>query len=187
MIGAPQNVQPIQPETGEYRRIALRAAAFRRLDSIRRRILAFALLATLIPAGLALGVSYVQNLRLLEAQLTRDLVSRSTQSSGAVGVWLKERLYDLRVFAGSEEVANHLELTGAGPVGSPTRGRLHDYLLSLHERVADFEQLMVLDPRGRVLATSLSNTTTVRLPDGWLRTLRADGRLIGAPDDAGGG
>ena len=166
---------------GAPRRAPLGAASFRRLDSIRSRILTFALLATLVPSALALGLSYVQNRRLLEAQLTRDLVSRSTQSAGAVGVWLKERQYDLRVFAGSEEVANQLDLSAGAPIGSPTHGRLHDYLLSLHERFADFQQLMVLDTRGRVLATSLSAATPVRLPDGWLQSLRSDSRFVGAP------
>ena len=187
MIGAPRKDPSPQAATGEYRRIALRAASFRRFESIRSRILIFALLATLVPSGLALGVSYVQNRRLLEAQLTRDLVSRSTQSAGGVGVWLKERLYDLRIFAGSDEVANQLALAGDIVPGSPTRGRLHDYLLSLHERVADFEQLMVLDTRGRMLATSLTSATRVELPADWLRTLRTESRVIGPPRRAKGG
>jgi diguanylate cyclase (GGDEF)-like protein len=150
--------------------------AFPRLHSIRNRILVFAILATLVPSGITMGISYVQSRRALEAKLARDLLSESAQTARAVGVWLKERLYDLRVFAGSEEVANNL---AQGGVGSPGRKRLSDYLLSLHERFGDFDRLMVLDLRGRVLATSARTVTPVRLPPDWLETLRAQGQFVG--------
>jgi diguanylate cyclase (GGDEF)-like protein len=156
--------------------------AFPRLDSIRSRIVAFAVLATLVPCGITMAVSYAQNRRALEAKITQDLVSQSTQSGRAMGVWLKERLYDLRVFAGSDEVANNLR----GVAAAPGRRRLNDYLLSLHERFGDFDQLMVLDARGRVLASSGGRadggggaTPVVRLPRDWQSALRTQGQLVG--------
>ena len=151
-----------------------------RLDSIRSRILAFALLATLVPSGVTMGISYAQNRRAVEAKITQDLRSESAQSARAMGVWLKERLYDLRVFAGSEEVANNLDRSARGARASaPSARRLGDYLQSLHERFGDFDQLMVLDPQGRVLATSASSVTPVRLPAGWLKALRERGQVGG--------
>src|SRR5437773_2193847 len=79
-----------------------------RLVSIRSRILALAVLGTVIPAGISLGVAYSQNRRAREEKITQDLVSQSTQTARAMGVWLKERIYDLRVFASSDEVSNNL-------------------------------------------------------------------------------
>lgn len=153
---------------------------FVRFDSIRNRILAFAVLATLVPAGIALGFSYAQNRRALEEKITQDVVSQSAQAARALGVWLKERLYDLRVFAGSEEVANSLGRAAAGaPEGRA--GRLREYLVSLHERFRDFDQLVVLDAQGRVVATSVRNAPPVALPAGWLQSLRADGQFVGEP------
>src|SRR5689334_18903591 len=116
-----------------------------RLGSIRNRILTFALLATIVPSGITMGLSYIQGRRTLEAKVAQDLLSASEQTARATGVWLKEHLYDLRVFASSEEVGNSLERDVTGP---PNNGRLADYLQSLHERFADFDILTVVDLRG---------------------------------------
>jgi len=130
-----------------------------------------------------LGISYSQNRRALEKKITEDLLSESAQSARATGVWLKERLYDLRVFAGSDEVANTLDrpTTGArasAVATSQAEGRLRDYLLSLHERFSDFEQLMVLDLDGKVVASS-GEVSEIRLPHDWQGTLRSETQIVG--------
>ena len=147
-----------------------------RLVSIRSRILALAVLGTVIPAGIPLGVAYSQNRRAREQKITQDLLSQSTQTARAMGVWLKERIYDLRVFASSDEVSNNLNRFASSSI---VGGRLGEYLRSLHERFHDFDQLLVLDPTGRVLATSAQNTTPVQLPEDWLKTLRQQNQLVG--------
>lgn len=150
-----------------------------RLDSIRSRILAFAVMATLLPAGITLGISYAQNHRALQEKVTQELLSESSQAARSMGVWLKERLYDLRVFAGSEEVANSLEVGNRSP--AQTRVRLHDYLVSLHERFRDYEQLLVVDLQGNPLATSASELQRVTLPADWVKTLQKENQFIGDP------
>jgi len=130
-----------------------------------------------------LGISYNQNRRALEKKITEDLLSESAQSARATGVWLKERLYDLRVFAGSDEVANTLDHPATGARASAiatnqAEGRLRDYLLSLHERFSDFEQLMVVDLNGKVVASS-GEVTQIRLPNDWQGTLHAETQLVG--------
>jgi diguanylate cyclase (GGDEF)-like protein len=157
---------------------------FPRLESIRSRILAFAVAAALLPSGVMLGISYTQNRRALEKKITQDLLSESAQGARATSVWLRERLYDLRVFSGSDEVANTLDRpvgTARTPSGSSAQaeGRLRDYLLSLHERFNDFEQLMVLDLDGNVVATSSSDSTPVQLPEDWRSLLKSEGQLVG--------
>jgi diguanylate cyclase (GGDEF)-like protein len=146
-----------------------------RLDSIRSRILALAVLGTLLPAGITLGVAYLQNRRALETKINSDLVSSSTQASRAASVWLKEQIYVLRVFAGSEEVMGNLGRYSTQGLMSP---RLREYLRSLHERYPDFEQLLVLDARGQVLATSAQQSKPVALPEEWQKTMRQRGRVV---------
>jgi diguanylate cyclase (GGDEF)-like protein len=152
---------------------------FPRLESLRSRILAFAVAAALLPAGTMLGVFYTQNRRALEKKINEDLLSGSAQSARASGVWLRERLYDLRVFAGSDEVVVTLERGGHPAGSSPTEGRLRDYLVSLHERFSDFEKLMVLDLDGKVVATSAPEVSRIPLPADWQAALRSDNQIVG--------
>jgi len=183
-------VTPIKPT------IAVKAATprarakylpFPRFESIRSRILAFAVAAALLPSGVMVGISYTQNRRALEKKITEDLLSESAQSARATGVWLKERLYDLRVFAVSDEVVNTLDRTGV-PVRAPVRAtpaqvqdRLRDYLLSVHGRTGDFVDLMVLDLNGNVVSSSADSVIPVKLPSDWQQLLRSEGQIVGEP------
>ena len=173
-MDAPQSAAPTTPRARHKFPLP-----FPRLESLRSRILAFAVLAALLPAGTMLGVFYTQNRRALEKKIDEDLLSSSAQSARATGVWLRERLYDLRVFAGSDEVVITLEHGGGKTPTSPTQGRLRDYLVSLHERFSDFEKLMVLDLDGNVIATSAGEVTKVPLPADWQASLKSDNQIVG--------
>ena len=147
-----------------------------RLDSIKSRIIALAVLGALIPASLTLGVSYFSNKRALETKINEDLVSASNQTARAISVWLKERLYDLRIFASSQEVMTNLSNYATQGLASP---RLREYLRSLHDKFPDFEQILVLDDNGRVLASSAAQAATVKLPAEWQKTARQTGQVVG--------
>src|SRR5437016_7468973 len=176
----PGTINAAQPATNTTPRARAKfPLPFPRLESLRSRILAFAVAAALLPAGTMLGVFYTQNRHALERKITEDLLSSSAQSARATGVWLRERLYDLRVFAGSDEVVVTLDHGPLAISTSPTEGRLRDYLVSLHERFSDFEKLMVLDLNGNVVATSASEVTNVPLPADWQTTLRSDNQIVG--------
>jgi diguanylate cyclase (GGDEF)-like protein len=149
-----------------------------RLASIKSRILLLAVLSTLLPTAITLGVAYTQNRRALESRIAADLVSESNQAARAISVWLKERLYDLRVFATSDEVATNLSRY-ATPGGQAASPRLREYLRSLHERFADFEQLVVVDANGRVVAASEAQLSPVQLPAEWQKRLRQEGQIVG--------
>ena len=183
----PTGVTPIRPAhvVKATPRARGKYLPFPRLESIRSRILAFAVAAALLPSGIMVGFSYTQNRRALEKKITEDLLSESAQSARATGVWLKERLYDLRVFAVSDEVVNTLDRpvasvhAPAGATPSQAEGRLRDYLLSLHERFSDFEQLMVLDLNGTVVASSADQITPITLPPDWQQLLRSENQIVG--------
>jgi diguanylate cyclase (GGDEF)-like protein len=179
-------VTPIRPASAVSAatpRARAKYLPFPRFESIRSRIVAFAVVAALLPSGVMLGISYNQNRRALETKITEDLLSESAQSARATGVWLKERLYDLRVFAGSDEVANTLDRPATGArasavATSQAEGRLRDYLLSLHERFSDFEQLMVLDLNGNIVASS-GEISQIQLPRDWQTTLHSETQIVG--------
>ncbi|MGZ8392637.1 MAG: sensor domain-containing diguanylate cyclase [Gemmatimonadales bacterium] len=148
---------------------------FFRLDTVRSKILAFALAVTVIPTGLTAWISYTQNRTALEEKISQELSSASAQTAREMDVWLKERLYDLRVFASSYEVSENLARRTTGA----TQGRLNDYLNSVRERFSDYEELVVLDPRGRMVASSASKPRAFRLPGDWKTELSATNAVVG--------
>jgi diguanylate cyclase (GGDEF)-like protein len=159
---------------------------FFRLDTVRSKILAFALAVTLIPTGLTAWISYTQNRTALEEKISQELLSASAQTAREMDVWLKERLYDLRVFASSYEVSENLARGADGSKnrgrlsdGSKSRGRLSDYLNSVRERFSDYEELVVLDPEGRMVASSASQPRPFRLPNDWRSELSATNAVVG--------
>jgi diguanylate cyclase (GGDEF)-like protein len=156
--------------------IVFKSRGVLRLDTVRSKILVFALLVTLIPSGLTAWWSYLQNRHALEEKISQELLSASSQGSREMDVWLKERLYDLRVFASSYEVTENL---ARGGVRSLTRGRLDDYLNSVRERLSDYEELIVLDPQGHVVGTSATGAQPLRLPQDWAHELSSSEALVG--------
>ena len=149
---------------------------FFRLDTVRSRILAFALVVTLVPSGFTAWVSYSQNRRALEEKISQELSSASAQTAREMDVWLKERLYDLRVFASSYEVSENL--TGNKGRSYP-RTRLSEYLNSVSERFSDYEELIVVDAAGRMVASSASKPRPLRLPGDWRSELNATNAFVG--------
>ena len=149
-----------------------------RLDSIRSRILALAILGTVLPTGLSLGIAYRQHRKALETQVTQNLLSGSSGAARAAGVWLKERLYDLRVFASSDEVLNNVNRYATGQ-GSIPSARIREYLRSLQEKFPDFEQLLVTDAQGRVIASGAVRASAVVLPADWQKVMRQGNQLVG--------
>lgn len=149
---------------------------FLRLDTVRSKILVFAVLVALIPTGLTAWISYSQNRVALEEKISQELLSASGQTAREMDVWLKERLYDLRVFASSYEVTENLARTSGR---SPAQDRLNDYLNSVRVRLSDYEELIVIDQQGRVVGTSANQLHAVKLPSGWAKELSSGEALIG--------
>src|SRR5207247_9810221 len=128
-----------------------------RPDSIRYKMLFFAVVVTLVPSLATAWVSYFQNKNALTEKITADLVSVSGAVSRELDLWLKSNLYNLRVFASSYEVTENIERAGRP---GPNLSRLTDYLRSLRSRFSDeFDELLVVDPQGTSIATSASQTT----------------------------
>ncbi len=142
-----------------------------RLDSIKNRILVFAVLATLIPSLTTTWLSYTHNKRALTDKITAELQNISSHSARETNLWLKERFYDMRVFSISFEVSGNLDrilrAQRRSTVDTEALRRMEDYLTSVRERSADYEELSVIDAQASVIA-STGNLTELRLPEDWL-------------------
>ncbi len=159
-----------------------RVLATLRLDSIRNRILALAIVATLVPALSTAVLSYRQNRAALTANLNGELRSRGSQGAREVDLWVKERSYDVRVFTGSFEMSENLDRIRQGGAGAATATtRLRDYLVGVHGRFTDYQELLVTNADGRVVASSNDPPGEVTLPADWLVRLRRGESVLGDP------
>jgi len=145
----------------------------------------FAVLATLLPSITTAYISYVENKRALTAKASEELTGLSTQASRELDLWTKERRYDLRVFASSYEVTENIERIprSGGQVvrsGRPYQ-RVTDYINSVRDRFPDYDELLVLDAQGRVVASSQKQSRPVPLPSDWQAQIRGDNLMTGPP------
>src|SRR5229473_2695272 len=148
------------------------------LGSIRSQILAFAVLATLVPTLATTLVFSGRNQRSLNDAATQELLGASSEAAREIDLWLNQRLDGLRAAASSYVVAENLAKL-RGRQGAQALGRLRDYLNSVRERLPDHEGLLVIDPEGRVVTGSSGRVGGVRLPPDGLKSLRTGGALVG--------
>lgn len=145
-----------------------------RLKSLRDRMVAFAVLAALVPSLITAVVFYRQNRRSLDSRIAEELQSVATQVSREVVSWYQDRTFDLKVFASSYEITENLTRRDA-------RQRVRSYLESVMGRVEHLDELMVVSLQGRILASNLDSAGAVSLPDGWLQDVRLGRDVMGPP------
>jgi diguanylate cyclase (GGDEF)-like protein len=150
------------------------------LDSIRNKILALAVLATLIPALTTTIVSYGRNRRALSEKINQELRGTSSETARALDQWLDERLDELRVSATSYVLSENLGRM-QGSTADRAVGRLRDYLTSARERFPAFETLLIIDPTGRAVSSSGGRTGAMSLPLARLDALRTGDAHVGDP------
>ena len=156
-----------------------------RLHSIKSKIIVFALLATLIPSLTMGWLSYVKNRRFLSEKITQELHSLTSHTARELELWFKERLYEERVFSSSYVVSENLEKVLRDNVAPLQKrlalSRLKDYLKSVCEKFIDYEELLVVDPSGNVVASSLKKEVGVTLPGDWLKKAKDGKAIVGEP------
>jgi len=155
------------------------------LQSIRSKITIFALISTLIPS-LAMGwLSYVNNRRFLTETIHQEIQSVTSHTSREIDLWLKERLYDIRVFSSSFVVSKNLETMqrsrSSKEQRNAARRQITDYLRSVREKFVDYEELMVVDKKETVVASSAKGKTAVHLPGNWIKLANSGNPIIGVP------
>ena len=154
-----------------------------RPDSLKSRIVTFAIIATLLPSLATAWIAYAQTKRSITDKVTEGLRGASTQVGRELELWMAEVLTDLRVFASSYEVSENLEtLTrygGASVSGGEAARRLNDYLVAVEQRFANYHGLRVVDSEGNTLASS--GVASDALPGGWREVFGGGTALIGDP------
>jgi hypothetical protein len=133
-----------------------------RLDRIRTKLLVFAVVIAILPALVTGWVSYTSSKRAVRDRIGRDLESGAQQAARETDLWLKERLFDLGVYARSQEVTGNLERnrrSGSVPAGS----RLSDYLDRVRGKFPDYLELQALTLDGRMVASSPASATPLSL------------------------
>jgi diguanylate cyclase (GGDEF)-like protein len=154
------------------------------MRSIKTQIIVFALFATIIPSVTTGWLSYVQNREFLNGKIKQELRVVTSQVSRELDLWIKDRLYDLRVFSSSYVVLENLEKLlreGSGHIEDvAAHRRLRDYLGSVREKIVDYQELMLLDLQGSPVATSSDKVTTVKLPEKWLERSEANKYTVGS-------
>ena len=143
-----------------------------RLQSLRERIIAFAMMAALVPSLVTAYLAYGQSRRSLDARLGDELRTASTQAQREIALWHQQRLFDLRVFASSYEISENLHRTDA-------RTRIKSYLQSVKDRVAQNQELLVTDLDGAVLASTADSAGRIDLPEDWLADIRSAREVMG--------
>ncbi len=146
--------------------------------SVRTRIVACAVVATLLPV-LATVLTYRQTPPSFNDAVAQELRSISAETAREMDQWLDDRLSELRVAASSYAVSENVKRIRPGTPGGQALERLRAYLASVRERLADYEALAVTDARGRVVTSSGSRGSGVQFAADRLSGLRTGDALVG--------
>jgi diguanylate cyclase (GGDEF)-like protein len=150
-----------------------------RLDTMRGKFVTFAVLATLFTTLVMTLMLYGRNRRSLSDRIGQELRGASSDAAREMGVWLDQRLYDLRLRASPYVVSDNLaRATGRNAAQSLTR--LRDYLNTIRQNLSAHEGLAIVGRDGQVL-TSSGSRTGFRLSAEQINNLRTRDALAGEP------
>jgi len=153
------------------------------LKSIKIRIMVFALAATIIPAITLGSLSYLQNTRFLSEKIAQELRDATSQVAREIDLLLKEKLYDVRVFASSyivsENLVKILRTDGANVEHLVAMSLIQEYLQSVRAKFSDYVELMILDLDGHLIASSAARHEVAALPVGWRAKIDDNQAIIG--------
>src|SRR3989454_1125645 len=150
-----------------------------RLDTMRGKFVAFAVLATLFTTLVMTLMLYGRNRRSLSDRIGQELRGASSDAAREMGVWLDQRLYDLRLRASPYVVSDNLART-TGRNAAQAVTRLSDYLNTIRQNLPAHEGLAIVGRDGQVLTNSGSRTG-FRLSADQINNLRSRDALAGEP------
>ncbi len=135
---------------------------WQRIGSIRNRILFFSILVTLVPS---IGMGwfwYDISRKTTSAKIEQQLTSSANIIEREIGLWFKERNYDLQVFSNSFVVSENLGIyhrekassTGPSHKTDEALKKISTYLGIIITKFQNYKNLAVLNTEGKVLASS---------------------------------
>lgn len=151
------------------------------MKSIKNKIIAFAVIATLIPS-LALGLlSFRQNEELVSHNVTRELRALARNVSRELDLWVNENDQAIRAISVSSLIINSLSAMQhytAANDAEKTEQVLAHFLRSVQAKLGSILELTVADATGRVIASSVSDPDIGDLSKDWLQRLQQDNWLM---------
>ena len=158
---------------------SLRSLRTLRLDTVRGKFVAFAVLATLFTTLAMTVMLYGRNRRSLSDRVGQELRGLSSDMAREADVWLYQRVYDLRLRASPYVVSDNLA-RATGRNGAQSLTRLRDYLNAVRQNLPAHEGLAIIGRDGQVLTNSGSRTG-FRLTPERMNDLRTRDALVGEP------
>lgn len=150
------------------------------INSIKKRILLFAILATLIPsAGLGL-LSFWQNETMIADNVTHQLNTLAVDSSRELDRWFEKRIDELRTLSASDTVINGLS-TPSSDNTTLNLQVLSQYLRRVQKKLNPLLALTVFDAGGEVVASSGTAAAPITFPDPWPQSASTRGVIIDPP------
>lgn len=160
-----------------------------RPGSIRNRILLFSILVTLLPS-IGMGLFWYDiSRKTTTAKVEQKLAIAADIVAREIGLWFKERNYDLRVFSNSFVVAENLIIyqqnrQNTEQISKKTVAALRKistYLGLITTKFNNYHRLSVLNDEGKVLAAStpLEHQTFVALPENWQQQVSRNQYFVG--------
>ncbi len=153
-----------------------------RLDTMGGKFLVFAVLATLFTTLVMTVMLYGRSRRSLGDRVGLELRGVSSDVARELGVWVDQRVFDLRLRASPYVVADNLARASGrgGTQAAQALVRLRDYLNSIRQNLPAHEGLAIIGPDGQALTTSGSRTG-YRLSADPLNALRTRDAFVGEP------
>ena len=158
---------------------SMRSLRTLRLDTMRGKFVVFAVLATLVTTLAMTAMLYGRNRRSLSDRVGQELRGMSSDVAREMGVWLDQRVYDLRLRASPYVVSDNLA-RATGRAAAQSLVRLRDYLNTVRQNLPAHEGLAIIARDGEVL-TSSGSRTGFRLSPDRINNLRTRDALVGEP------
>ena len=153
------------------------------LQSIRSKIIVFALSATLIPSVTMGWLSYKNNRQAIDEKTVQELTSLTSHASRELELWLIERRYEMKVFSSSYEISENLERLNRSETTAQARAtalrHVEGYLESVGGKFANYEELVVLDLQRNVVASSRNPPGAIGPAVDWLERAQSGDTMLG--------
>ena len=157
------------------------------MKSIRSNILAFAILATLVPSVVLGLMSFVGYQDVIHRNVDYELRALAKDAGAEFAQWVRERAHDLRTLSTASTLVEGLSggapRPGAARVGE---AELAMYLRSVQKKLDPLLELTLRDTSGRPVASSAPTPSAAELPSTWPATALSTGAVVVPPrwDDA---
>ena len=162
----------------------------RTVHSIKSKLIAFALLATLVPSvGLGL-LSFCGYQAVLNDNVGHELHILTADASGELKAWFRERVNELRTLSTAYTLSDGLSAATEPRPGVTRVGRpeLEIYLRSVQGKLDSILELTLSDATGRAVASSATAPVPIAVPVTWPNTAITEGMVLRPPhwDDVRG-